>query len=174
MIKIQKAEVKDAKLLTRLARLSFEESHGASAPAEDIQNYITQYFTESSFEKELQNQQNVYYLIYFNDKPAGFSKIVFNCPHANIPEPQITKLDRIYLLKEFYGQKLGQTLFEFNFGLSRQKGQRGLWLYVWKGNERAVRFYQKVGFKIVGSHDFKISETHYNPNHQMFLSLGTD
>jgi ribosomal protein S18 acetylase RimI-like enzyme len=83
----------------------------------------------------------------------------------------VTKLERLYLLKEFYGRNLGAELFNFNLNLSKEAGEKGLWLYVWKGNDRAIRFYQKQGFEIVGSHDFKISETHHNPNHQMFLKF---
>ena len=44
-----------------------------------------------------------------------------------------------------------------------------MWLFVWKENHRAINFYNKAGFKIFGSHDFKLSETHANPNHVMFL-----
>jgi ribosomal protein S18 acetylase RimI-like enzyme len=47
--------------------------------------------------------------------------------------------------------------------------EAGVWLYVWKENHRAVAFYQKMGFEIVGEGLFKISETHYNPNHVMYL-----
>ena len=45
-----------------------------------------------------------------------------------------------------------------------------MWLYVWTENHRAVNFYNNLGFKIVGEYDFKIFETHSNPNHQMLLS----
>ena len=80
----------------------------------------------------------------------------------------ITKLERIYLLKEFY---LGAELFEYNVRLAKENNQKGMWLFVWVENERAVNFYKKNGFVIIGSHDFKISETHSNPNHQMFLGF---
>jgi ribosomal protein S18 acetylase RimI-like enzyme len=46
-----------------------------------------------------------------------------------------------------------------------------MWLYTWTGNERAVSFYLKAGFKIIGSHNFKISATHSNPNHRMLLEF---
>jgi ribosomal protein S18 acetylase RimI-like enzyme len=58
---------------------------------------------------------------------------------------------------------------QFNIDYSREQGQAGMWLFTWTGNERAVDFYKKVGFTIIGSHQFKLSETHYNPNHQMLL-----
>jgi len=38
-------------------------------------------------------------------------------------------------------------------------------------NHRAVDFYKKAGGVIVGNTDFKISETHSNPNHIMYFEF---
>jgi len=46
-----------------------------------------------------------------------------------------------------------------------------MWLFVWTENHKAINFYKKAGFKIVGQHDFQISATHSNPNHQMLLTF---
>ncbi|MEO9209693.1 MAG: hypothetical protein ABI208_01270, partial [Ginsengibacter sp.] len=72
-------------------------------------------------------------------------------------------------LKEFYNLKMGLELMNFNIELSKSDNQVGMWLFVWIENVRALNFYMKNGFEIIGSHDFKISATHSNPNHQMFL-----
>ena len=69
------------------------------------------------------------------------------------------------------GSGAGAALMDHLLDLMRREKQAGVWLYVWKGNPRAVRFYQKYGFAITGSHDFPISATHANPNHRMFLAL---
>ena len=66
-------------------------------------------------------------------------------------------------------RKLGYQLFDFNVNLSKEHNQNGMWLFVWIENKRAVSFYEKTGFKIIGSHDFFLSKTHSNPNHQMLL-----
>ena len=87
----------------------------------------------------------------------------------NIKDPNITKLDRLYLLKEYYGKKLGAKLVDLIIELSKQNHQNGIWLAVWKENQKALNFYLKAGFKIVGEFNFKISETHSNPNHIMYL-----
>ena len=96
-------------------------------------------------------------------------KIILNSPHSNIQTENVTKLERLYLLKDFYELKLGIGLLNFNVELSRKKNQAGMWLFVWKENQRAVNFYKRTGFQIIGSYDFKLTETHSNPNHQMFF-----
>jgi diamine N-acetyltransferase len=161
---IIKADIKDSHLLSDLARQTFIESHGNSAKAEDINSYIAE-------KKELINERNSYHLIFHTNQPAGFSNIILNFPYADSPLENIAKLERIYILKEFYEFKSGQQLLDFNVNLAKENRQHAMWLYVWKENPRAIRFYEKNGFIITGSHDFKISETHSNPNHQMLLKL---
>jgi diamine N-acetyltransferase len=160
---------KDSQLLTDIGKASFIESHGTSALVADINNYVSKTYTNDVFKTELSDEKNIYHIIYYDRQPAGYSKIIFNTPHSNIPIENITKLERLYLLKEFYNLKLGLEFFNFNIELSKKAAQAGMWLFVWKENQRAVSFYKKAGFKITGSYDFRLTETHSNPNHQMFL-----
>jgi ribosomal protein S18 acetylase RimI-like enzyme len=55
--------------------------------------------------------------------------------------------------------------------IASANNQKGMWLFVWQKNERAIKFYKKNGFEIIGNFNYKISETHSNPNYQMFLKL---
>ena len=168
---ITEANPAHAPTLARLAALTFTESHGSSASASDIEAYVAKHYTATVFEKELQDPDNLYHLYYDQDRLAGFSKIILNTPYAGGTQPNIAKLERLYFLEGFYDKGLGAKLFDFNIDLAKAAAQAGLWLYVWKGNERALRFYNKRGFKVVGHYDFKISETHANPNYQMFLGF---
>lgn len=166
---ILRATKSDFKILADLGRQTFIESHGESASKADIDFYLNEKYTYKALQEELSNADNIYHIIYYEDQPIGYSKIVLNNPPPNIQSHNVTKLERLYLLKEFYKLKKGLELFNFNVELSKTKNQVGLWLYVWKENERAVNFYIKNGFHIIGSHDFQISPTHSNPNHLMFL-----
>ncbi|MBK5273358.1 MAG: GNAT family N-acetyltransferase [Bacteroidia bacterium] len=168
---IVRATKKDSPLLSRIAKITFIESHGNSAKSEDINIYVTEKYSPAVFRLELNDPKNIYYIIYHDKKPAGYSQIIYDLPYENCPAPNIAKLERIYLLKEFLNLKLGLKLFQFNVDLSKKNNQWGIWLYVWNENLRAVHFYTKSGFHIIGSYDFNISETHSNPNHQMLLKF---
>ena len=158
MISIIKATVNDYKPIVEIGKISVEESHRESCSAKEM------------IQEELRDENNIYHIIYYNGIPAGFSKIILNAPHTNIQQLNVTKLDRIYLLKEYFNLKLGLQLLNFNIELSKSNHQTGIWLFTWVGNKRAVDFYLKTGFSIVGSHQFKVTDTHYNLNHQMFLN----
>jgi len=169
MTRIVKAETRDCELLAEIGKQSFLDAHGNSAPKEDIDAFVALNYSKKAFVKELSILGNTYQIIYFKNQAVGFSKIVLNSPNTNIDQEQVTKLDRLYLLKEFYGKNLGDALLIFNIELSKQNNQKGVWLAVWVENKRAINFYSRNGFTIVGSYDFKISKTHANPNHIMYL-----
>jgi len=169
MCKIVKATVRDCELLAKIGKKSFLDAHSKSASKEDIDTFLSQNYSSKDFAKDIAIADNIYRLIYFKNQAVGFSKVVLHIPNTYIHEPQVTKLDRLYLLKEFYGQNLGDTLLNCNIELSKRNNQKGMWLAVWIENKRALKFYLKNGFTIVGSYDFKISNTHANPNHIMYL-----
>lgn len=171
MTKIETPTVTDVTTLTDLARTTFLQSHSKSASKGDITAYVDKHFTESIFKKEITDPKNHYRLIYQNDQLVGYSKIIFNQELKWVDDLNICKLERIYLLKETLGSGLGKQLFDYNLELTKEAKQAGIWLNVWVGNQRAIRFYEKMGFEKVGSFDFKISENHYNPNHQLYLKF---
>ncbi len=169
MIEIVKATKEHNEIVARIAKTTFLEAHGKSASKEDIDSYVAKNFTPKVLLHELENPANLYHILYFKNQAVGYSKVIINSKNTNIAEQQITKMERLYLLQEFYGQNLGAELFDFNIALSKEHKQKGMWLAVWIKNQRAINFYTKNGFQTIGSYDFKISETHSNPNHIMYL-----
>lgn len=169
MVSISRAQPEQLPLLSRIGRLSLIESHGRSAPPSVMAAYAAEKFSETALGEELADPANIFHLIFYNGQPAGYSKIICNIPIAPVARPNITKLERLYLLREYYSLKLGHRLMAFNIELSKRQGQEGMWLYVWKGNDRAIRFYERAGFVIVGDGYFRLTEDHANPNWQMYL-----
>lgn len=169
MISIRKAEQADCEMISSIGKVSVVESHMGSNPIEILNEYAEKYYNPGEIKKELSEPANHYYIISYNEKKAGFSKIVFNAGHPGIVQKNVAKLDRIYLSKEYQGLKLGLQLLQFNMELAKKNQQSGLWLYTWIGNKKAVDFYTRAGFKIIGRHDFHVTESYYDPSHQMLL-----
>lgn len=170
MISLRKAERHDAEILSEVAIASFLPAHGHSAPKKDIDNYVSLHLTPEKFREELKQPHFNYYLLYFENSLAGYTKYIFNTPNEHIADASVCKLERIYVLPEYYDKKLGKVLLEHCIAEAKKAQQHGIWLAVWTENHRALSFYKKTGFTRVGGYDFKISENHYNPNHIMFLS----
>ena len=171
MISVIKATERDHNSIVSIGKISVAESHKGSCSAEAMDDFIGRHYNSDAIKKELDDINNIYHIINYHDKPAGFSKIILNSKHPSIVSQKVTKLDRIYLSKEFYGFKLGLELLNFNIELAKNNDQSGMWLYTWIGNHRAINFYTKAGFVIIGSHKFYVTKTHYDLCHQLFLNF---
>ncbi len=169
MIQIRKASVDAIDLIAQIGSETFLETYLINTPKSDIEAFINKAFDRNSLAEELRNPNIHFYLLYVENKLAGYSKILLNMPNENVESQQITKLDRLYLRKEFHGQDLGSTLFQHVVDFSKTQQQHGIWLYVWIENKRAINFYTKNNFKVVGYYDFVLSETRSNPNDVMYL-----
>lgn len=171
MYSIIRATVDDAVILREISIQSFIESHGISASEEDINTYVTEKYTLEVIEEELKNEKNIYNILYVDGEASGFSKIILNQSfHQNVPKP-VAKLERIYLLQSYYGKQFGNLLFNQVIDYMKANEQTGMWLYVWINNHRALSFYKKMGFVIIGSAQFKISDQHYNPNYILYRDV---
>lgn len=168
---IKRATANDSDTIVSIGRISVAEAHQNSCASQDLDDYMGRNYNADAIKAELNDPSNLYHIIHHNNQPVGFSKIVLNAVHPNITDSNVAKLDRIYLLKAAQGQKLGWQLLSYNIGLAKANKQTAIWLYTWVGNQKAINFYTKTGFKIIGSHQFHLTETSSNLNHQMYLAL---
>lgn len=171
MISIRKATVNDVKQLAIVSKKAFFIPHQHAIPKEIMDNYLKESFNEETLAKEVTQDNYEYHLIFYKDELAGFSKIILNTENEHIPNKNVTKMERLYLLEEFYGLGLGKKLFDFNVNLVKINNQKGIWLYVWIKNYRALKFYEKVGFQKIALYDFPISDTETRPNDVLYLDL---
>ena len=86
-----------------------------------------------------------------NDLNFGQAQTEFN-------DNKALEIERIYVLKEFYGKKVGQVLYDKAFDIAKQAGADYLWLGVWEENQRAINFYKKNGFVEFDKHIFKLGD----------------
>lgn len=168
---IRPVSIDDLDNLCQLSKSTFIQSHGHSARAEDIDIYTRYAYSKERLRKELNEPHNLFHFIHFESNLVGYSKICLHTDYPKISEKPLVKLDRIYIDEKFLDKKLGQTLFDFNLAIAQQNHQKGIWLYTWIENYRAIKFYQKNGFEIIDHKDFKISSRHVNPNYIMYKTL---
>lgn len=169
MIQILPISPSDCALLAEMAIETFLDTHSRAASKEIFDPYIAKTYNHEKLTEELLDPQIKYHFIFHNDLPVGYSKIILDTNHQNIDLNPVTKLERIYVLREHHDKKLGLPLLQHNIEVSKSNGDKGLWLFTWVENHRAIAFYQRNGFDIIGHHDFRLSESDTRPNHHMLL-----
>ncbi len=162
MINIKLADESSTEVLALLGRITYVESHGHFIEDKnDLAAYMEQAFSIAKTKEELRDANKLFYLIYSNDLPVGYAKLVLGTTHKNIPSKNNGQLDKIYVLNDFIPLKIGQKLLTFVKEQAKKRALDTLWLTVYIKNHRAIRFYQKNKFKNVGEINFLVNGTEY-------------
>lgn len=161
-IKIREAKVNDTALISLLGRITFTETFGHlfSDPG-DLLAYYERIFSVPKIEKSLVKENNVYWIAFSNELPVGYAKLKLNTPCEFIEDQRVCQLQKIYVLKDFLSQKIGHRLQQALLKQAIESGSKKIWLSVLIDNKRAVNFYLKSGFEIIGEHDFSIGKENF-------------
>lgn len=157
-MKIRKINIDDLEALRNLSIQTFKETFEEVNTEEDMQKYLDENLSLERLKSELENLDSEFYFIENENKNLGYLKLNFENAQTEKVEENYFEIERIYVLKAFLGQKIGQILFDKAIEIGREKNLEYVWLGVWEENHRAIRFYGKNGFEIFGKHDFVLGE----------------
>ena len=157
-MKIRKINIDDLEALRNLSIQTFKETFEEVNTEEDMQKYLDENLSIEKLKTELENPNSEFYFAENNDEILGYLKLNFKDAQTEKLEENHFEIERIYVLKAFLGQKIGQILFDKAIEIGREKNLEYVWLGVWEENHRAIRFYEKNGFEIFGKHDFVLGE----------------
>ena len=155
---LRKADLSDLPELLALARTSFVQAFTAGNKPENVQAYLAEAFTEDKLTKEIQETASTFIVASLAGKLVGYTKLNLSTAQADVQDPASVEVARLYTLEEVWGTGLGQVLLDAAIAFGRQEGKTWLWLGVWEHNARAIRFYEKNGLLIFGSHPFPFGD----------------
>ena len=155
---LRKADLSDLPELLTLARTSFLQAFTERNKPENVQAYLAEAFTEDKLTKEIQETASTFIVASLAGKLVGYTKLNLSAAQADVQDPASVEVARLYTLEEVWGTGLGQVLLDAAIAFGRQEGKTWLWLGVWEHNARAIRFYEKNGLCIFGSHPFPFGD----------------
>lgn len=153
-LQIQRVTPKELQQLQEISIQTFEETFATSNSKADMQKYITQSLSLSKLKNEYDNPLSTFYFVSYETNIVGYLKL--NTGHAQneFKELDGIEIERIYVLNKFHGKGVGQLLLDFSINYASKNKHKFIWLGVWEKNNRALAFYTKNGFEIVGKHTF--------------------
>jgi ribosomal protein S18 acetylase RimI-like enzyme len=161
-ISIRAATAGDAEMLTELARRTFHDAFATMNSPENIEAYMSQNFTLQKFSAQLAASRVIFLIAEIEATPVAFAKLYDgdapDCVSGNAP----IEIERFYVDRRFHGKGVAQTLMRSCFDRARQSGHETIYLGVWEKNHRAIAFYRKCGFDLVGSHVFQMGDEAQN------------
>ena len=158
VVSLRKAAFSDLPELLEIAQTSFVQAFTEGNKPENVQAYLSQAFTSLQLEKEWRNPASTFLLASLEGKLVGYTKVNLAAAQTNVQDPESLEVARLYTLEEVWGRGVGQFLLDAALGFAKEKGMSYVWLGVWEHNARAIRFYEKNGFKTFGSHPFPFGD----------------
>jgi len=155
-LRFQKCSLSELDDLVRISKKTFIDAFEEHNDPDDFQSYITHAFDRKKLQSELVDSNSSFYFIYQDDILAGYIKLNSNDSQTDLKLKETIELERIYVLEQFQGMKIGEWMLTQALNLAKKEDKEFLWLGVWEKNERAVKFYEKNGFVKFGKHPYYI------------------
>jgi len=155
-IQIKRITLDEIDQLQKIGRQTFHETFSASNSEENMKDYLQNSFSNDKLTKELTDTNAEFYFATLDNKTIGYLKINFGESQTELKDEKSLEIERIYVLKEFHGKKVGQLLYQKAIQIAKDKKSHYIWLGVWEENHRAINFYRKNGFTEFDKHIFKL------------------
>jgi ribosomal protein S18 acetylase RimI-like enzyme len=148
----------DIRQLQKVARQTFFETFSDLNTEVNMKKYLEEELSIEKLSAEINNRDSKFFFAELNYKTIGYLKLNFGTSQTELKDSKALEIERIYVLKEFLGQKVGKLLFEKACQIARLTNMEYIWLAVWEKNPRAIKFYKKNGFIEFDKHIFKLGD----------------
>jgi ribosomal protein S18 acetylase RimI-like enzyme len=158
MIEIKKAYIQDIKDLQGVAKKTFYDTFHVHNTEENMKKYLETSFSEEKLKSEILNTNSYFYIALENNIILGYIKLNLFDAQTELKNNESIEIERIYVLKEYHGKNISNLLMNKALELAKSHNKEFIWLGVEETNFRAVKFYQKNGFKEFDKHIFKFGD----------------
>jgi diamine N-acetyltransferase len=152
---IRRAEPNDAQELSVLGERLFRAAFAASNADEDMQLYVRSAFSRKRQERELSDPSTQVWLVQDeSDRAIGYAMVRLGAADGEVDAKNPLEIVRFYVDAAWHGRGIAAALMSTCVDQARVWGCDQIWLGVWDQNPRAIAFYKKAGFRIVGAQPF--------------------
>ena len=150
---IRRAHPEDAKRLSVLATQVFLHTYATDGITPAISEHILSEITPAVYSALLRNPAVFTSVAEQGDNLLGFAVIHLDsvCPDA---DDAMVELQTLYVQEHFAGKGIGHGLLTKVQELAHLGANSRLWLTVNARNGRAISFYQRQGYRIIGTTEF--------------------
>src|SRR5690606_1124364 len=117
---IQKATLNEIEQLQKIGRITFFETFSSSNTEKNMKQYLEEGFSVEKLTDELNNENSEFYFALSENNVIGYLKINFGASQTELKDEKNLEIERIYVLKDFHGKKVGQILYEKAIEIAKQ------------------------------------------------------
>jgi ribosomal protein S18 acetylase RimI-like enzyme len=153
-VQIRRAAPADAAPLAELAARIFVDTFAADTAPDDLAAHLAKAYGERQQSAEIANPELITLVAEAGGALVAYAQVGRFPPPECVTGEDPVEIARFYVDHSWHGRGLARRLMAAARDAARELGGRSLWLGVWERNGRAIAFYEKEGFRGVGTHDF--------------------
>jgi ribosomal protein S18 acetylase RimI-like enzyme len=160
-IKVRGGRLEDVPQIVDLGSRVFTTAFGYSVEPHQLQAYLDEAYTIPAITADITNpaKDTIVATDGENGLVVGFAIMTRGTREPCIEHVQSkVELQRLYVDIGMHGKGIGKLLARTLETMARSQGFRHMWLGVWEENLVALKTYDKLGYKRVGEHDFKVGD----------------
>lgn len=161
LITYRSAHPDEALELSVLFKQVYIDTYGIEGVTVEFSRFIERQFSVNAILSLLAQEKTSLLLALNNGNPVGVVQLAFDgmCP---LDSDRRTEVNKLYILRRFFGLGIGQGLMREAEREMRSKGRRDCWLWVLDSNKRAIDFYRQQGYRPIGNAPFQMEVNAYN------------
>ena len=164
-IKVIKADQTHATTIASIGRQSFRDAFGhLFNNKEELQEYLEYTYKTEKIIAGIQKENNIFFLAFVDSVPVGFAKVKKHSLNEEIESVAQMELQKIYVLSYYHGSGAGAALMQAVLDLAQELKPDFIWLDTYISNAKAIHFYEKSGFRKIGTHFFTIGTQTFEYN----------
>jgi len=153
---IRRAVVDDAEAIAELAAASFSLACPPGTRQADLDAYIGSELTPARFRAHLADATRRTFIAVVDDRLAGYLMLGADAPPAAVTATRPMELCKLYVRAAHHGQGIADRLMAEARQAAVSAHHDALWLGVFQRNARALAFYRRQGFQVVGEQRFLV------------------
>jgi len=163
-VTIRRGRAGDAERLAELAEEVFPLACPPHHTRENINKHLAEVLSEDDFEEYASDDDYDLFVAESNGHLVGFALLdTLACDDEEV-EPLLAgvhpnmELSKLYVHPDAHGSGVAQQLFDEIDAAARDRSATSLWLTVWMDNARALAFYRRNGFEVVGDRFYPVGD----------------
>jgi len=156
-ITIRPATLEDAALLADIGARLFDQTFLAQNTPEDMESYLASTYSPEIQRAEIADPDRATVFAFDHAGTAiGFATKRRGTRSSGVVAERPVEVQRIYVDRNSHGSGIGAALMNSCVEQARAWNGDVLWLGVWQENPRAIAFYKRQGFEVVGVQTFMV------------------
>jgi diamine N-acetyltransferase len=157
-IRIRRAEEEDALVLSVFAETTFRDAFADSNTTVNMQLHCAESYGQALQLAEIRDSTRETWIAESDDRLVAFVQLRLDAASPIISSERPVEIQRFYVDASHHGAGLAHQLMAHVLARAKAAGSAALWLGVWERNPRALAFYRKWAFDVVGEHTFRLGD----------------